>query len=437
MSPLVGVMMATGCASDCVDCVQAMTELGLLRGDGSTLTTVQDAREGDALYDGGTALGDRWALHVGPGHLLAGTPLASQVLSVDFRTVGDALLSDALFGSLAGEQVEDRFGSSLATSTGLLWVGAEYRDVGRGRPDAGAAYLFSDMGTGWTGERLASDADLVVLGEQPYQHVGSVVHVCRDLDGDGLEDLLVTAGWDHTGANLGGRVFAVLSTERADLTREVLVGGLSTSWWSTDEGALLGRSLGCLDVDGDGIEEALLGAPYADGEAGDATGAVYAVSVDAPGAVQDVALVAFEGLSEQSYLGWSLAVGDLGADGVIELVAGAPGAVDGRGAVAVYVPSGGLRTIFRGTEPGRFGEAVRLADLDGDGALDLVVGAPKVDTIWLYDGANSTAWPRVVDDVDADGALAAAGAGSRLAAGDVDSDGDDDLVLALETSVVE
>jgi hypothetical protein len=431
------LLFAMGCASDCVDCVQAITELGVFRGDGATLTSVQDARGGDALYAGGTASGDRWALHMGAGHLLAGTPFTSEVLSVDFRTVGDALLADALFGSLIGEEAEDRFGSALATSDGLLWVGAEYRDVGRGRPDAGGAYLFSELGTGWTGERLASDADLVVLGEQPYQHVGSVVQVCEDLDGDGLEDLLVTAGWDHTGANLGGRVFAVLSTERDELTREVLVGGLSTSWWSTDEGALLGRSLGCLDVDGDGIQEALLGAPYADGLAGDATGAVYAVSVDQPGVVEEAALVVFEGVAEQSYLGWSMAVGDLDSDGELELVAGAPGAVDGFGAVGVYVPSGGLRTIFRGTEAGRFGEAVRLADLDGDGTLDLVVGAPRVDTVWLYSGANSASWPRVVDDVDAEAAVAGTGAGSRLAVGDLDGDGDDDLVLALETSVVE
>ena len=403
--------------------------LSLVRGDEAALSTPgQDPRQADAVFHGDLSQSTDWSFDVGLGSLLVGAPSLSTLYSVDFRVVGDEVaLSDSLFGQITGE---GRFGASQARLGSALWVGAPDRDVGRGRPKAGAALLFEDLGTGWTGDRTAEDADFVLLGEEPYQHLGDRVAVCSDLDGDGVEDLLVSAAWDHTGARLGGRVFAVMSSEREE--REVVVGGLDLSWWSTDEGAQLGRSLACRDLDGDGVDEVLLGAPFADGEAGDATGAIYLLRAPwVGGEVQEAAALVIEGFTAQSYLGWSLALGDLDADGEMELVAGAPGADGGHGAVGIWTSEGALRTLYQGTESGRLGTAVLVLDHDGDGVDDLAMSSPASQAVFLWPGAVDLDWSRVHQDTSAPSSLVGGeGLGRTLAGGDLDGDGDDELLLS-------
>ncbi len=87
------------------------------------------------------------------------------------------------------------------------------------------------------------------------------------------------------------------------------------------------------------------------------------------------------GAGVSDYLGGSLAVGDVHGDGYTDLVVGAPN-VD-----AVYVFAGGphaeglstddASTVISGPAGSDFGSAVVLADLDGDGVADIVVGAPE------------------------------------------------------------
>ncbi len=85
--------------------------------------------------------------------------------------------------------------------------------------------------------------------------------------------------------------------------------------------------------------------------------------------------------TESENLGWDLtSAGDQNGDGYVDLFVGAPAADDGR----VYLLSGKDGTVLRTyREPaGTFGWYVaQLDDLDGDGHPDLAVGAPSaVDT---------------------------------------------------------
>jgi hypothetical protein len=87
-----------------------------------------------------------------------------------------------------------------------------------------------------------------------------------------------------------------------------------------------------------------------------------------------------------------VAMDDLEGDGVPEVAVGAPGALGDKGRVTLHKGStlAVLRT-FVGTAAGdRFGAALALAgDLDGDGAHELLVGAPGGDAGGLDSGAVS------------------------------------------------
>jgi len=69
--------------------------------------------------------------------------------------------------------------------------------------------------------------------------------------------------------------------------------------------------------------------------------------------------------------GYSLASGDLDGDGEVEWVVGAPGA-----GVVWVLSSDGTPETRLASDLGRFGHSVAVADVDGDGADDLLVGAP-------------------------------------------------------------
>ncbi len=377
------LLLALGCGDPCEGsaCDVVSTTLSLTRGDDAGLgDTERSPLDAELVFLGGDARGVDWSALVGPGFLLAGSLDADAVLSVDFRVVGeDVAVDDALFGSLVGEGA---FGAAIARLDDWLLVGAPERDVGGGKPSAGSAWLSEDGGRGWTGDRSEQSAVLVLLGEEPHQQVGSQVALCQ-LDDDGVPDVLVSAAWDHTGAKLGGRVFVSLSSEGRE--PEMVVGALSLSWWSTQEGAQFGRALACADLDGDGLDEVLIGAPFADGSAGDATGAVYVLQAPfEAGAVDEQAQLVIEGFTPQSYLGWSIATGDLDGDGVLELFGGAPGAQGGLGAVGVWTVQGSLRTLYQGLSGRRGNSTNALNDQVGGRFQSANVDPTDVQTAGGY-----------------------------------------------------
>lgn len=102
------------------------------------------------------------------------------------------------------------------------------------------------------------------------------------------------------------------------------------------------------------------------------------------------------------YMGWVEAAGDLNGDGFLDAVAGIGEADVGAhnsGAVFVYRGiAGGLdptpaQVITMSERESRFGRTLRVADLDGDGQRDLVVGAERMSigaslsgSVFIYRG---------------------------------------------------
>ncbi|HZW09858.1 MAG TPA: FG-GAP-like repeat-containing protein [Phycisphaerales bacterium] len=134
------------------------------------------------------------------------------------------------------------------------------------------------------------------------------------------------------------------------------------------------------DIDGDGAGELITSAPNLATANGTRSGRLYIYS-----GRSGVLLHALDGPAANANLGFSMAdAGDVDADGVHDILAGAKGDQGGTSAGNALVYSGASGAVLlavTGEEVSEgFGHAVAgIGDIDGDGAGDFVVGAPGTD----------------------------------------------------------
>jgi FG-GAP repeat len=381
---------------------------------------------------------------------------------------------------------------------GLDWRGSRVVDAGDVNGDGVHDFAVSSIRyDNYRGRvDVYSGADLSLLWFNPggaqNDRFGWALAPAGDLNGDGYDDLIISALWENAGTGvvrvLSGRhvvnplvspyLVAWTGTIRSGLsvlcpgdldgdgTRDIVYGsefysnGSVTArsgstgviLWAVPafyNGSLLGASLAGLDdLDGDGVPEVAVGAPGED-TGGTDSGAVRVLS----GATGNL-LQVFDGQVALGQLGLVIASGaDLDGDGLNELAVAAPyytgpTGLTQQGEVFVISFRQGLSSpslvggFLFGAEAGaRLGSGLSLSgDLDGDGARDLVVGARRgfgtgseEGVAWLYSGAElaSGADPRVVA-TEPGGSLEDGAEVSALH--DVTADGVDELVIGLPTS---
>ncbi|MBI5849771.1 MAG: FG-GAP repeat protein [Planctomycetes bacterium] len=256
---------------------------------------------------------------------------------------------------------------------------------------------------------------------------GAAVAFVGDVDADGTQDFAIGApGEIDNGIGRQGRATVFSGRDGATL-------------WTVDGAGQhdgLGDAIaGPGDVNGDGVPDVAIGAKSADasGSLID-SGAVQIVS----GANGAPIRTLFGGEAEEHFGAALAALGDVDGDGVGDLACGAPDfdglvAVD-RGRVRFVSGASGatLRTIAGSTNGETFGAALAATvDLDGDARSELLVGAPRADTatsdqgrVDLLSGATGA---RLLVIAGQD--LSFARLGDGLAAGDVDGDCLQDLVV--------
>jgi hypothetical protein len=134
------------------------------------------------------------------GAALGCVPASGSLSAADATYTGEAAYDYAGYSvSGAGDVDGDGFDDLL--------VGARYNDANG--IDAGAAYLV--LGSATPGDLTLSAADAKYSGEAAYDYAGYSVSGAGDVDGDGLDDLVVGAYGDDAGGASAGAAYLVLA----------------------------------------------------------------------------------------------------------------------------------------------------------------------------------------------------------------------------------
>jgi hypothetical protein len=368
-----------------------------------------------------------------------------------------------LYGDFGVEpEAGDEFGAAIAAgdfdADGFadLAVGAPEKRQGQVR--SGVVLVFKGTDTGlvpW--QALTSDE---AWAPAEGDRFGAFL-LAADIDGGGVADLLIGSPGRNGGQ---GAILSFLGRRGRGL-RQHQAGTIARAQNFHEDSRDLGWTAAVGDLDGDGAQDLVVGAPGAARklEGVDQTirpGAVVAVrgklgdeirgrrrwagfEVGRPLWEEDLPFGTFgTPMEEGDEAGRSVAIADMDGDGRAEIFVGVPGdrAPDGRrGAVLVFRGTRRSPEVWFRIEdpspgaPGRFGETLATGDLDGDGAPDLLVGAPtaragRVDVFSLE--PDEAVWRRSLEHPQSSGLPATAGFGRGLTVADVDADGDDDLLVS-------
>jgi len=321
--------------------IDSATELQLAASDG-----VDDDGFGVAVAGVGDVDGD------GYGDVAVGAPSADSGAGAAYLYTGSASGLDASRQqrlALTTSGSSDALGSALAGAGDVNGDGYDDLVVGaRGRGTTGAVVLYPGGPSG-----LGSGTELTATVAAMDDAFGVAVAGVGDVDGDGHDDVLVGAsGADFGGSSAGAAFYLPGSAGGLDSAGEAIL--LPSDSFGSDRFGLAVGGGG--DQDGDGYADVVGGAPD-DDDAGAGSGAGYTFpgSVAGPVPGGEVKLLASDGAAGDALGTATASVGDLDGDGADDLVLGAPGVDDaGSDSGAVY--------LF-------YGEctAVSTWHLDGDG----------------------------------------------------------------------
>ena len=400
--------------------------------------------------------------------------------------------------TLTGIDAFDQSGRSVSSAGDVNGDGYDDLIIGawggdpNGNSYAGETYVIygGASAPGSDGELDLSALDgsngFILNGIDAGDQSGFSVSSAGDVNGDGYDDLIIGAfRADPNRNNYAGATYVVYGGANAPGTEGVLdLGALDGSNGFILNGInavdLSGRSVSSAgDVNGDGYDDLIIGAFFADPNGVDRAGETYIVygGASAPGTDGVLDLSALDGsngfilngIDGGDSSGWSVSsAGDVNGDGYDDLVIGARLAdPNGSNSGETYVVYGGASApgtggvLNLGALDGSNGFILNgisfrdysgfsvssAGDVNGDGYDDLIIGAylanPNGDfdageTYIVYGGASAPGTGGVLDLSDLDGSNgfiltgidADDHSGSSVAsAGDVNGDGYDDLII--------
>ena len=328
--------------------------------------------------------------------------------------------------------------------------------TGDGYPDAivGSPYDTSVQARVYAGPLPVGStytATASFVAESTSDYTGSSVAADGDVDGDGNDDLLISAPSESEAGSSAGAAYLVyggslgasldLSLADAKLVGEDVGDGLSFRYLGYSGSPSIGG-----DADGDGCDDVLVGA-YLNDAGGVDAGAAYLVTL--PGGTVDMvdATATFVGEVSGDQAGMTVAfIGDGNGDGYDDMAIGAGYATAGAG--AAYIERGSAtisgvsslaaaNAVWTGTEYFAGYGLAGVGDVTGDGVPELAVtgyGAGYYgDNAWLVSAASTG----TASLADADVTFTDGGATSFAGNADFNDDGYTGLAFGLATETAQ
>ena len=267
---------------------------------------------------------------------------------------------------------------------------------------------------------IARSADINAKDKQSHTPLYVAVH--HDYK---IAELLINKGADSSIRTEPGKTLLQLAQQRKQIESTV-----PDLIFEGEPNSVFGEQIACCDVDGDGYDDILIGAPRYDNNRGRAY-----LFYGGPDMDTTADLTFDEGRNEGDVFGIGIACGDIDNDGYDDIIIGAGGYNEKRGRAYLYW--GGDRNsmdanadkIFVGNEKegSKFGSGhPAVYDIDNDGYDDIILCA--VGWAYFYFGSTKesmdTSYDLIFKQEDPEYSF-----GYRISCGDVDNDGYGDIVI--------
>lgn len=338
---------------------------------------------------------------------------------------------------LAGKQMNEEFGRSVACAGDVN--GDSFADIiiagrtqGKGLADEGAASLFNGFPAGVNKQPAST-----FRSNQANALFGQSIASAGDVNGDGFSDLVIGAYLYDAGQSNEG--IAMIWHGGASGINAANAAALHAN---QPESAFGYSVSGAGDVDGDGYDDVIVGAPHYDN--GQSEEGVAFVFRGTPSGISKTASNMMEADQADAGFGTSVsAAGDVNGDGFGDIVVGAmhyENGEDEEGAAYVYLGSPtGIQAIPIVLESNKTGAwfgcaASHGGDLNGDGFSEIVIGAMNYSNGQSEEGAlyvffGSPAGPGLAGMHIVESDVEDARLGNSVAhTGDLNGDGRHDIV---------